>query len=177
MKTSTEMAQVSFNNATSGLHLAQINTIKHRAKQGEFEDAFYGSERDLEHMVSTGTLLADMGFKTEVVRDEDEDGEHQFELRISWKDDVSWASDIYHEVHRNAVFYNLYLNPTGGELLRNVALKIDQEAHCGRYRATVDIPPNTSEDVIEHTQAILNAKPLNYTCLVNPTRTEMSISW
>lgn len=178
MKTSTEMSQVSFDNATSELHLAQIRTIKHYAKQGEFEEVFYGSPRDHEHMVNSASLLADLGFKTEVVKNKESDGEEvQFELHISWKDNVSWASGLYKEIYHDAVFYNLYLNSSEGKLLRNIVLKATQEAHCGQYTATVDIPSDLPEEVIERTQAMLEGEPLNYTCIINTARTKMTLSW
>lgn len=176
MKTSKEMVKVSLNNSLSSGYL--YRAIRYYAEQGKFEEVFYGSAHDYENMKQSAKKLTDSGFKAEVVlNEEEEDKASQYELRVSWHEDLDEASNLYKGVRRTAVYHKLYLNSEEGILLRDIAEKVEEEAQVGKFTVTVPIPKNTSWEIVERTKAILESEPLSYICSINTLRTKMTIDW
>lgn len=177
MKTREETAQVTFNNNTSGIRLAQLNTIQQRAREGKFVETFYGTERDREDMQDTATFFEELGFEIELEREEcpDED-DVSYELHIKWEKVNEWASKIYQDVHADAVFYNFYLSDDG-KLLRRVERRISQESNCGHSLAEVAIDSDMTIDIIGHTKYILQSYPWKYTCLIRKDGSSLIVGW
>lgn len=177
MKTREETAQVTFNNNTSGIRLAQLNTIQHRAREGQFVETLYGTERDREDMQDTATFFEELGFEVELGREKcPDDGSISYELHIKWREGNEWASKIYRDVHADAVFYNFYLSDKG-KLLRRIERRVSQESNCGNSSVEVAIDSDMDSDTVNYTKALLQSHPWKYKCLTRNDGSALIVGW